>query len=706
MANARKTKQPERQFDLQPHPRILPMLGEINIESWQCIAELIDNSLDAFLSAKDDGQLTATPNIVVSLPTTETHPACVTVKDNGPGMSAETLANAVKAGWTSNDPFGHLGLFGMGFNIATARLGRVTQVWSTREVDDQWHGLEIDFDRLGEQGHFRTPALTRPKVDPATQGTEVTITRLKPDHLSFLAKPGHRGRINRQLARVYSSMLIPNGEPMSVDLKVNTKQILGHRHCVWGDPHNSGARVVTHNRYGQIDAFRKVDEKLPDRPFCTKCWTWLPANSSMCPDCGGTSSIRRRPRRVHGWIGVQRFLDANDYGVDFLRHGRKIEVASHEIFEWREDGRKEVEYPIDDPRRRGRLVGEIHLDHCRVHYTKDRFARDDPAWAQMIRIVRGDGPLRPTKAQQAGYAENQAPLFLLFQAFRRSKPKKGAGSYANSLVVPDNQRAQEMAERYRAGDAEYQSDKKWWALVLEEDRKELYKSAGNEDEEDELWPEERGQPKDAVSEGGREGKTPDQTREATPPREPINSLSRDYRDETTNTEWEVSAYEVGRNDPGLDDSTNPWRLRQVTAGRYEFLVQIGHSAFASATMTPVDGLLAELSWSAMDRLRGQETSATFGSVLASLRARYAGINRLDAVELNADAAAALRAVAGSLSNTLSREDSKALFQELGASEREAILSRIRRQRIMPSVRSCGDSGRCLRTRFGSLRATR
>ena len=676
MASREEAKQSERQFDLQPHPRILPMLGEINIESWQCIAELIDNSLDAFLSGRDDGEVTTTPKIVVSLPTKVTSTARVTVQDNGSGMSAETLENAVKAGWTSNDPIGHLGLFGMGFNIATARLGKVTHVWSTRESDDEWHGLEIDFDRLAEQGHFRTPVLTRPKVDPAAQGTEVTIKHLKPDHLSSLAKSGHRARINRQLARVYSSMLIPNGMPMSVDLRVNTKRLQGHRHCVWGDPHNSEARVVTHNRYGEIGAFQRVESKLNDRPYCTKCWTWLAARSSICPACGVTTDIRLRQRRIHGWIGVQRYLDANDYGVDFLRHGRKIEVASHELFEWREDGTKEVEYPIDDPRRRGRLVGEIHLDHCRVHYTKDRFDRNDPAWEEMIRVVRGDGPLRPDKARQAGYGENRAPLFLLFQAFRRSKPKKGAGSYGNSLVVPDNELAQEMAGRYRAGDSEYQSDEKWWQLVKEKDREELYNGNGEGGKDDELWPEEDEENGEATSEEEEEGTEAGETAESTPSREAIASLSRDYRDEITSQQWAVSAYAVDRNDPGLGHNANPWNLKQVTAGHYEFLVHVSHPVFASATMTPLDALLAELSWSAMDFLHGRETSATFGSVLASLRAHYAGITRLDPVELNAEASGVLRAFAGSLSNTLSREDSKALFQDLGARERETILSRL------------------------------
>ena len=111
-----------------------------------------------------------------------------------------------------------------------------------------------------------------------------------------------------------------------------------------------------------------------------------------------------RERRVHGWIGLQRYLSRNDFGIDFLRNGRKLEIKNKDLFAWMgESDSPDVEYPIDDPRNRGRIVGEIHLDHCRVTYMKDRFDRSDPAWNDMVQIVRGEGPLRPDIARQSGY---------------------------------------------------------------------------------------------------------------------------------------------------------------------------------------------------------------------------------------------------------------------------------------------------------------
>ena len=41
--------------DITPTPRILRILGEIPFQPWQCIAELVDNSIDAFLDADAKG---------------------------------------------------------------------------------------------------------------------------------------------------------------------------------------------------------------------------------------------------------------------------------------------------------------------------------------------------------------------------------------------------------------------------------------------------------------------------------------------------------------------------------------------------------------------------------------------------------------------------------------------------------------------------
>ncbi|WP_245521093.1 ATP-binding protein, partial [Mesorhizobium sp. M8A.F.Ca.ET.181.01.1.1] len=84
----------------------------------------------------------------ITLPEADREEAVVQIVDNVPGMTSGNLDKAVKAGWSGNNPTDNLGLFGMGFNIATARLGLTTEVCTTQAGDAEWHGLEIDFDRL------------------------------------------------------------------------------------------------------------------------------------------------------------------------------------------------------------------------------------------------------------------------------------------------------------------------------------------------------------------------------------------------------------------------------------------------------------------------------------------------------------------------------------------------------------------------------
>jgi hypothetical protein len=98
-------------------------------------------------------------------------------------------------------------------------------------------------------------------------------------------------------------------------------------------------------------------------------------------------------------------------------------------------------------------------------------------------------------------------------------------------------------------------------------------------------------------------------------------------------------------------------------------------------MTPLDALLAELAWAVMDFQRGLQrgspSNATFASILVDLRERYATAAALDPVALANEAEVTLTQIARSLArNVSSPEDSRALFDELSSSEKEAIEHRM------------------------------
>jgi hypothetical protein len=661
------------QFDLIPEPRILPMLGEISLPQWRCVAELLDNSIDAFLNAARCQEAAEEPWIRVQLPTTDTPSGRVTIRDNGSGMTPDILQKAVRAGWTGNSPVGSLGLFGMGFNIATARLGTVTTVWTATPEALERHGLCIDFDELRRQRHFRTPHLTRPKTEEFKHGTEVTVEHLKPEQRTWLAKPANLRQIRQSLGAAYGAMLRDDGVPIHFKLTVNGQRVLPTNHCVWAEERE------VETRWGRLPALLRIDSRLPDRPYCTACWQWLAANANDCPACGRADAVVNRSRHVHGWIGLQRHLSASDFGIDFIRHGRKIELANKDLFEWADGEVRTREYPIDDPRSRGRFVGEIHLDHCRVTYMKDRFDRTDPAWEEMVEIVRGQGPLRPERAFELGYGANDSPLFKLFQTFRRTSPHNTriAGGWSKILVVKDNDRAVEMAGLFQRGEAEYQTDAKWWELVVEEDSRLL---TPTEPVGATVLP---GFGGDDVTDGGPRGPMPLLANPAHGPvpeslaRQPIPSLTREYRHDPTGIRWDIHAFEVHPDDPGLPGSQAPWRTIRLTNGEDQFLVNPTHQVFASATMTLLDGLLCQLAWNAVDLTRGQPNAPTFSVILADLRERYGGPYRLDPLSIKTQADAVYSSLARVWSRGIPPEDCRALFEEdLDSSQQAAIFHKM------------------------------
>ena len=461
-------------FNITPHPRILPMLGEIVLSQSKCLAELLDNSVDGFLEAARSGHAIQAPHVHIAIPLDAKAQSQISVKDNGPGMDFGNLERAARAGWTSHDPINNLGLFGMGFNIATARLGAKTTIWTTRAGDLEWVGMGIDFDELSKAQNFFTPVLRRPKANSGASGTEIVIERLKPDQREWVSKAANRSNVSRFLGRTYSAML-GAGQPIRFRLEVNGVQVRPRQHCVWGAP-GDAVRFSEHPQLGTVEAYQAFDFPLPNRDFCIQCWNWLGAAQTECPQCGPDGDIISRSRRVHGWIGLQRFLDDADFGVDFLRNGRKIEIGSKDLFSWYDEGADTniLEYPIDDPRSRGRIVGEVHLDHCRVPYTKDRFVREDAAWAEMLQLVRGEGPLQPEKAKERGFSGNTSPLYKLFQMYRRSNPhNKKVGGWRKLLVVEENDVAITMAKRFDNGEPDFQSDAKWWELAKQADEKVL-----------------------------------------------------------------------------------------------------------------------------------------------------------------------------------------------------------------------------------------
>ncbi|MFI8927684.1 ATP-binding protein [Streptomyces sp. NPDC053474] len=462
-------------LDLTPSPRLLEVLGDIPYKPWQCLAELIDNAFDDFLS--DDARDADDPpyvRVTLPKPGTPEGDEIVCVADNGRGMSLEAFQLALRAGYSRNSRYGSLGLFGMGFNIATANLGSVTEVRTTRAGDRDWLIAEINFLEMQQKGEFRAPLRREAKDDPTMHGTEITVHRLRTDTRAALRRPQLASNIRDQLGKVYSYLLrgkddLP--ELPGVDLKgrgfqllVNNTLVRPRRPCVW-----DAQRSVPY-RGSDVKAIQPIDRPLSPAWACQDCGHWHRVSPEACVECGG-GNLELRERRIVGWVGIQRYLHISDFGIDFLRNGRKILTSDRSLFEWEnpDTGETLAEYPIElGATVGGRIVGEIHLDHVPVTYQKNDFKRDSRDWITAVHAIRGEGPLQPNKAKALGYPPNDSPVGLLFNGFRRNDPG------VKCLVPGDGKRplhelAREWAASFRKGLAEFLTDEKWYEAARQHD---------------------------------------------------------------------------------------------------------------------------------------------------------------------------------------------------------------------------------------------
>jgi hypothetical protein len=424
----------------------------------------VDNAIDAFLSdvaATEDTERRI--DVTWSSDALAARDRTVEITDNACGMSLEQLQNAVRAGYSSNDPIENLGLFGMGFNISTARLGEVTRIMSTKEGDTEWIGVEIDFQKLVNAKRFDAPIIREPKTDSSVHGTKITISRLRTGILTGL--PNKENEIRQQLESVYAPLL--NSQDISIYIK--GRQLSPRNHCVWSE-----SRYVRYNDQN-VSARVSIDRNLGNALFDLSRNSYLTVDEAepyyVAQQEGHTfpSHIVERGKRLTGWLGIQRYADPNDFGIDFIRNGRKILISDKSLFQYENPltGQKELQYPLElGTSIGGRIVGELHVDYLLPTYQKNNFDRSDNSWMQTVEAICGAGPFLPKSRKNMGFPEqNSSPLGVLVNAFRRVD--KGT----KCLFAPNDVAKRYVAE-FRRGIRDYLDDNLWWKAAQEEDQKE------------------------------------------------------------------------------------------------------------------------------------------------------------------------------------------------------------------------------------------
>lgn len=470
-----------RTLDITPSPRVLRMLGQIDFAPWQCLAELIDNSIDAFLDQQRAGRPAAHPLIRVSLPTgaeVDRNEGVIAIQDNAAGMTVDQLQNAVRAGYSGNDPVDKMGLFGMGFNISTARLGRRTEVWTTTSDSADWTRIVIDFDELERNRTFQVPIETIAKneeeLDRSTHGTRISISRLEPNRTNSLIWGAGKAKTKKRLGKIYGRVM----DALDIAILYDGDRISPWRHCTW-----NASRSVPTKEFGNVPARIELDEQLPPRRFCKTCWVWLTDADSTCSSCGHAEHVIERKRTIRGWIGVQRYFHKEHFGFDLVRNGRVVEELDKSFFTFRDSSGEDLfEYPRDAVHWGGRLVGELEIDFVRVSHQKDSFDKLDPEWKHVVSAVRGNSPLQPNIAARMGLPRNTSPLARLFAGYRKGVaglkdlvPADASGAGLNTGAVRD------YVDKFYSGEKDYQDDTKWYELVLQAERVRRGESRGADD---------------------------------------------------------------------------------------------------------------------------------------------------------------------------------------------------------------------------------
>jgi hypothetical protein len=641
--------------NVTPSPRILRLIGEIEFKPWQCVAELVDNSFDEFLEIRRSDERWNEPlEVSVTLPSQRTtfEDGEIIVRDNGRGMDLTELTNAVRAGYTGRNPIENLGLFGMGFNVATARLGGVTRFLATRAGDREWVGVEIDVDNMTES--FDAPVVREPKDAPEEHGTRVEIRRLH-RRSEWLTRPPNQSGLRKTFGGVYSYLLDAEGFRLSV----NGVKVAPWRHCLW-----SAERSVV--RDGEtIPTIINIDEDLGERAVCRTCGLWQNSANAECEQCPpeAHSELEIRRRRVHGWLGIARELDPREFGVDFLRNGRKIRRFDKDIFRWDDPedptGEGEIEYPIETPANQGRIVGEVHLDHVRVVYTKDGFDSSDPAWHGAVRIIRGEGPLRPQRARQMGYgSRNDSPLARLYRGYRRNVPGKAylmAGTGAAKRARLDTK---EWVKKFHDDDPEYQTDEKWWEAVVQHDEiveaREAQRAAaddrGEESPARELLDgedagEEEGPGADSEREADSEGELTDDERlqRLLADAIPLPELGGDFAATGVAARMRLRAFEVQGHRLPVDGRRVPVWITSERGGGFAAFVDLDHPHFRTFDDEPTDVVLMEIAQNLIVRSRPQ-TTMPISAVFADLKEHHLRARAIDPGRLIPEAGGLMREI--------------------------------------------------------------
>ncbi|KQO97672.1 ATP-binding protein [Leifsonia sp. Leaf264] len=457
-------------LDITPDPKVLLALTQTPLKPLDALCELIDNGIDAFAAASMEGIPLSHRLVEVTVPgasVVKRGEGMVRVYDNGGGLDRIGLENTLRAGFSGKNRFDTLGLFGMGFNIATGKLGRRTRVTTARQSDQMALQVTLDLPTIVRSRSFNVPVEIVPKPTNFEHGTIVEVDGWWPDgdsNAGFAAQLGAIPKLllRQQLGRRYATVLKRSNDD-SIRVLVNQDALEPFEHCVWSE-----SRFVERKGWGTIPAQITFNEVIATQRRCVMDGAAIPTDSNACLECQ-SEEFRTVDERIRGWVGIQRYDDNNKFGIDLIRKGRTIRVSEKDAFfnYQNEVGESVKEYPTDQ--QTGRIVGEVHLDHVPVDFQKQDFQRTTDEWIRAVAFLRGASLL---PSSWSGDERNETPVSKLFQGYRKVRNPGKSDMYMGRWDESTNKPTRisraieaEYYQRFVNKEPGFFDDSKWWELV-------------------------------------------------------------------------------------------------------------------------------------------------------------------------------------------------------------------------------------------------
>jgi len=159
--------------NVEPHKSLMQKIARGGYSPAECLAELIDNSLDSLLEGFDQ-ELISRGVIEVSLPIRR---GSITVKDNGLGMSEQDARKCLILGASSKR--NALGMYGLGLKGAAIALGGKFTVASSPMNGNEEYRVVYDEEDWKETDGWHVPFWKSAKLRVSTHGTVIEIEKLR-----------------------------------------------------------------------------------------------------------------------------------------------------------------------------------------------------------------------------------------------------------------------------------------------------------------------------------------------------------------------------------------------------------------------------------------------------------------------------------------------------------------------------------------------